>query len=78
MPILISSNLRGYSIFSSSNNSSSKFIVISFHNVGQVVVLFELSFENREGVLYGIVIWRIRREEFKLKVCICNEIFECL
>jgi hypothetical protein len=65
MPILISSNLWSDSILCSGDNSGGKLILISFCNVRQVVMVFELSFEDRKGVFDGVVIRRVRQEKFE-------------
>jgi hypothetical protein len=78
MPKLISSYLRGDGIFCCGDNSGRKCIFISFHNVRQVVVPFEVSFEDGEGVFDGVEIRGVWGEEFELKVCVGNKFLEFL
>jgi hypothetical protein len=46
--------------------------------VRQVVVPFEVSFEDREGVFDGVEIRGVWGEEFELKVCVGNKFLEFL
>ena len=54
--VLISSYLWGNSVPCSCCNCICKPNFVSFSKVGQVIVAFEVSFEDGEGVLNGIVV----------------------
>lgn len=57
MPKLISSYFWGDCSLCSGDNSGGKLILISFCNVRQVIIPFEVPFEDGEGVFDGVVIW---------------------
>jgi hypothetical protein len=78
MPKLISRYFCSYSVPCSHYNCVCKLDIISFINIRQVVVAFEVSFENRERVFDRIVVGGIRREKFEFYTCIFYDCFQIL
>src|SRR5436190_14083928 len=78
MPKLISRYFCSYSIPCRRYNCICKLDIISFINIGQVVMAFEVFFENRERVFDRIVVRGIGREKFEFYICIFDHCFQIL
>jgi len=75
MSKLISRYFWGYSRLCRCNNCICELDIVPCINLRQVVVVFEVSFEDREGVFDGIVVGRVRREKFDLYAVFSDESF---
>ena len=73
IPSYLSSDCRSHSFY----NCICKCNIISCDDVRQVIMAFEVSFEDR-GIPNGIVIGWIMQKKFKLIACTSDKMFECL